>query len=93
MAGRMGSNRCTFLNLQVYKVDCVRNLLYLKGTVPGPTRSYLIIKDAVRTPFIVDHPPPFPTYKPKPGDEEIMEYVMDVSHLRDPFAEVSMKGH
>jgi large subunit ribosomal protein L3 len=93
MAGRMGGNRCTFLSMLIYKIDAARNLVFIKGTVPGPNRAYITIKDAVREPFIVDHPPPFPTYKPKPGDELITEYVMDVSHLPDPYAEVSMKGH
>jgi len=93
MAGRMGTNRCTFLSMLVYKIDAVRNLVYLKGTVPGPNRAYITLKDAVREPFIADHPPPFPTYKPQPGDELITEYVMDVSHLPDPYAEANIKGH
>jgi len=77
----------------IYKIDAVRNLIYIKGAVPGPKRAYITIKDAVREPFIADHPPPFPTYVPKPGDELITEYVMDVSHLPDPYAEANMKGH
>lgn len=93
MPGRMGSNRCTFLNMLIYKIDTVRNLIFIKGTIPGPNRAYITLKDAVREPFIADHPPPFPTYKPQPGDEEVSEYIMDVSHLPDPFADVNMKGH
>jgi len=93
MAGRMGGNRCTFLSMLVYKIDTLRNLVYIKGAVPGPNRAYITLKDAVREPFIADHPPPFPTYKPQPGDELISEYVMDVSHLHDPYAEVNLKGH
>lgn len=93
MAGRMGGNRCTFLSMQIYKIDAKKNLVYLKGSVPGGTKAFITLKDAVREPFIADHPPPFPTYKPQPGDELVDEYVMDVSHLPDPFADVNMKGH
>lgn len=93
MPGRMGSNRCHFMNMLIYKIDAARNLIYLKGAVPGPNRSYITLKDAVREPFIADHPPPFPTYEPAPGDELVTEYVMDVAHLFDPHADVNMKGH
>lgn len=43
MAGRMGGNRITTENLKVVKVDAAKNLLLLKGTVPGPKGSIVII--------------------------------------------------
>jgi large subunit ribosomal protein L3 len=45
-AGRMGNARVTARNLQVMKVDTEENLLWLKGSVPGPNGGYLIIKKA-----------------------------------------------
>ena len=43
MAGRTGGNKVTTENLQVVKVDVEKNLLLLKGTVPGPKGSIVII--------------------------------------------------
>ncbi|MBI3933475.1 MAG: 50S ribosomal protein L3 [Acidobacteria bacterium] len=45
-AGRMGNSRVTARNLQVMKVDAEENLLWVKGSVPGPNGGYLIIKKA-----------------------------------------------
>ncbi len=43
MAGRTGGDRITTENLKVVKVDQAKNLLLLKGTVPGPKGSIVII--------------------------------------------------
>ncbi len=43
MAGRMGGKRITTENLKVIKVDTSKNLLLLKGTVPGPKGGIVII--------------------------------------------------
>ncbi len=44
MAGRMGGKRVTIRNLCVVKVDSSKNLLLLKGAVPGPKEGLLEIK-------------------------------------------------
>jgi large subunit ribosomal protein L3 len=46
MAGHMGSNRVTVRHLQVYKADPERNLLVVKGAVPGARNGLLLIKKA-----------------------------------------------
>lgn len=43
MAGRMGGKRTMVENLRILKVDKERNLLVVKGSVPGAKNSYLII--------------------------------------------------
>jgi large subunit ribosomal protein L3 len=43
LPGRMGGGRVTIRNLQVVKVDGDRNLLFLKGGVPGARDSYVLI--------------------------------------------------
>jgi large subunit ribosomal protein L3 len=48
MAGRMGHKRVTVQNLQVVSVDAAKNLLVLKGAVPGPRSSILTIRRAVK---------------------------------------------
>ena len=44
MAGRMGGKQVTVQNLQVLKVDTEKNLLIVKGAVPGPKSSYVIVR-------------------------------------------------
>ena len=46
MAGRMGNARVTVQNLQVVLVDPERNLLAVKGAVPGARNGLLVIKEA-----------------------------------------------
>lgn len=48
LPGRMGGQRVTIQNLEVVRVVPERNLLLVKGAVPGPKKSYLIIKSAVK---------------------------------------------
>ena len=48
MAGRMGSERVTLLNLDVVAVDEERGLLLLGGSVPGPKGSLVLIREAVK---------------------------------------------
>ena len=44
MAGRMGGKNVTVQNLNVVKVDSEQNLLIVKGAIPGPKNSYVIIR-------------------------------------------------
>jgi len=48
MAGHLGSERVTVQNLEIVRVDAERNLLLVKGAVPGATGGDLIIKPAVK---------------------------------------------
>jgi large subunit ribosomal protein L3 len=48
MAGQHGSARVTTLNLEVVQADAERNLLLIKGSVPGPRGGLVLIRDAVK---------------------------------------------
>lgn len=48
MAGHMGSRTCTTQNLEIVRVDSERNLLLIKGAVPGHKGSNVIITPAVK---------------------------------------------
>lgn len=48
MHGRMGGDSITVQNLEVVKVDAERNVLLIKGSVPGARNSYLNIRSAVK---------------------------------------------
>jgi large subunit ribosomal protein L3 len=48
MAGRMGAVRTTVQSLVVHAIDSDKNLLLIKGAVPGPRGGLVIVRDAVR---------------------------------------------
>ncbi len=48
MAGRMGANRVTTLNLEVVAADPERELILVKGAVPGPRGGLVLIRNAVK---------------------------------------------
>lgn len=48
MAGHLGHRRVTTLNLQVIRADADRNLLLIRGAVPGPKGGILMVRTAVR---------------------------------------------
>ncbi len=48
MAGHMGSERVTVQNLEVVRVDAERNLLLVKGAIPGAPGSDVIVRPAVK---------------------------------------------
>src|SRR5688572_5991146 len=48
MAGRMGGERVTIQSLELVGVDAERRLLLVKGAVPGPNGSLVIVRDAVK---------------------------------------------
>ena len=48
MAGHLGDEKVTVLNLKVVSVDEDRGLIFLKGAVPGAEGSWLRIRDAVK---------------------------------------------
>jgi large subunit ribosomal protein L3 len=49
MAGRMGGDQVTTLNLLIVGVDTERNLLMLRGAVPGANGSMVLIREAVKS--------------------------------------------
>ena len=48
MPGHYGVERVTVQNLEIVKIDAERNLLLIKGAVPGPNGGLLIVRNAVK---------------------------------------------
>jgi large subunit ribosomal protein L3 len=49
MAGRLGAQQATVRNLEVVRVDPERNLLLVKGAVPGHRNAVLLVRDSDRS--------------------------------------------
>ncbi|KAH0837339.1 hypothetical protein HID58_092418 [Brassica napus] len=85
MPGRMGAKQRTVKNVWVYKIDPARNLIWVRGQVPGAEGNFVFIEDAFyKKPDISKLP--FPTYL-APEDEDLSELeplVADLGEV-DPF--------
>lgn len=84
MAGNMGNQRVTRDNLYIHKIDPVRNLIYVKGSVPGGKGSIVRVTDARKKPPMVSahgEPLPFPTCT-----EPTTDVRMAPATEKDPFA-------
>jgi large subunit ribosomal protein L3 len=52
MAGRMGGQQVTTLNLEIVQADSERELILVKGAVPGPRGGMVVLRDAVKAPLV-----------------------------------------
>jgi large subunit ribosomal protein L3 len=58
MAGHLGVERVTTLNLKVVGTDAARGLLMIRGAVPGAEGGFVLVRDAVKRPRPKDVPYP-----------------------------------
>jgi len=95
MAGRMGAVRRTTQNLRIVKIDRGRNLLYVKGPVPGQKGNFVEVKDAVKKPLFGTEKvengsnfPPLPTFEYEENVDGTMQggfEIMMPQQKTDPF--------
>ncbi|WP_338969500.1 50S ribosomal protein L3 [Spiroplasma endosymbiont of Labia minor] len=48
MAGHMGAERVTIQNLEIIKINELRNLILIKGSIPGPRKGFVVIKENIK---------------------------------------------
>lgn len=48
MAGHMGHEQVTMQNLEIVGVDVENNAILIKGSIPGPNKSFVVIKEAIK---------------------------------------------
>lgn len=77
MPGHMGNVNRTIQNLEVVSIDKENNLILIKGNVPGPKQSLVIIRTAVKN----------PDAKKTPAD--LISYVEEVEALEETTEEVA----
>ena len=58
MAGHLGVDRVTTLNLEVARVDAEKGLLFIKGAVPGAKGGFVLVRDAIKQDAPKDAPYP-----------------------------------
>jgi len=58
MAGHLGVDRITTLNLEIARIDSEKGLVFIKGAVPGSKGGYVLVRDAVKKARHADAPYP-----------------------------------
>jgi large subunit ribosomal protein L3 len=58
MAGHLGQERVTTLNLEIAAVDPGKGLLMIKGAVPGAAGGFVLVRDAIKRARVADAPYP-----------------------------------
>ncbi|XP_074286371.1 large ribosomal subunit protein uL3m-like [Silene latifolia] len=85
MPGRMGGAQRTVKKVWVYKIDPSRNLMWVRGQVPGAVGNFVFVKDAFGVTRDLTKVP-FPTYfTPEDEDDEaLLPMLADLGEI-DPF--------
>lgn len=77
MPGHLGNEKSTIQNLEIVKIDLVNNIVAIRGSIPGPKKSLVIIKEAV---------------KPATKSKTPVELVdVEAAHLRNELLEEAKK--
>jgi large subunit ribosomal protein L3 len=89
MAGHLGQETVTTLNITVWKVDAERGLILVKGAVPGSEGSYVKIRDAVKVARPAEAPVPGAFRK---AGQEAAAAPAETPAEEAPAAEASAEG-
>ena len=75
LPGHMGNEQVTVQNLEVISIDLENNVILIKGNVPGPKKSMLLIKSAIKNEGKVNEKVELITYEVETPAEEVQAEV------------------
>ena len=78
MPGHMGSEQVTIQNLEIVQIDLNNNVILVKGNVPGPKKSLVLIKSSVKNPGKINTPVELITYVDETETEIPVEETVEV---------------
>ena len=90
MAGHLGQEVVTTLNVTVWRVDIERGLILVKGAVPGTEGTYVKVRDAIKSARHADAP--LPGAFRKSGQPAAVEAVVDTAPVVEAPAEAPAAG-
>ena len=79
MPGHMGSEQVTIQNLEIVQIDLENNVILVKGNVPGPKKSLVLIKTAVKNAGKVNEKVELITYVDETAEEVVAEETNEES--------------
>ena len=77
LPGHMGHEQVTIQNLEVIKVDLENNVILIKGSVPGPKNSLVLVKASVKTGDKTKTPVELVVYEEDVPTEEVIEETIE----------------
>ena len=77
LPGHMGHEQVTIQNLEVISVDLENNVILIKGSVPGPKNSLVLVRTSVKTGDNVNEPVELIVYEEGKTSEEVVEETME----------------
>ena len=77
LPGHMGHEQVTIQNLEVISVDLENNVILIKGRVPGPKNSLVLVRTSVKTGDKVNEPVELVVYEEGVTSEEVAEETME----------------
>ena len=91
MPGHMGAEQVTVQNLEIVQIDLENNVILVKGNVPGPKKSLVLIKTAVKNNGVVNEKQDLITYvveEVKEIAEEVVEETEEENtNVEEPVSE------
>ena len=79
LPGHMGHETVTIQNLEIVAVDAVENVILVKGNIPGPKNSFVIIKTSVKHPGAKNDAAELVSYTKEEVAEEVTEENTETS--------------
>ena len=77
LPGHMGHVQVTIQNLEVISVDLENNVILIKGSVPGPKNSLVLVRTSVKTGDKANEPVELIVYEEGKTSEEVVEETME----------------
>ena len=77
LPGHMGHEQVTIQNLEVIKVDLENNVILIKGSVPGPKNSLVLVRTSVKTGDKTNTPVELIVYEDGKTSEEVVEETIE----------------
>lgn len=87
LPGHMGHVQVTIQNLEVIKVDLENNVILIKGSVPGPKNSLVLVRTAIKTGDKTKEPVELIVYEDGASSEEVIEETIET--INEELAEAS----
>ena len=79
LPGHMGHETVTIQNLEIVAVDAIENVILVKGNIPGPKNSFVIIKTSVKHPGAKNNAAELISYAKEEITEEVAEENTETS--------------
>lgn len=83
LPGHMGHELVTVQNLEIIKIDLENNIVLIKGNVPGPKKSLVVIKTAVKNPDKVNEKTDLVFYEVETSEETVTDNTEETAEAKE----------